>query len=59
MKRSDVACPKCNASVPMGKFCSECGTTLAVAPAKKFCSGCGVETGAAKFCANCGTPAAP
>jgi membrane protease subunit (stomatin/prohibitin family) len=54
-----VSCPKCNASVPMGKFCSECGTTLAIAPAKKFCSGCGVETGAAKFCANCGTPAAP
>ncbi|MFO0757635.1 MAG: SPFH domain-containing protein [Byssovorax sp.] len=52
-----VACPKCAASVPVGKFCAECGTPLAVAPAKKFCTGCGSEIGAAKFCANCGTPA--
>ncbi len=52
-----VACPKCAASVPMGKFCAECGTPLAAAPAKKFCTGCGVELGVAKFCANCGTPA--
>ncbi len=51
-----VPCPKCNASVPMGKFCSECGATLA-APGKKFCTGCGSEIGSAKFCANCGTPA--
>jgi membrane protease subunit (stomatin/prohibitin family) len=51
-----VSCPKCNASVPPGKFCAECGTVLAAAPAKRFCSGCGVEIGAAKFCANCGTP---
>jgi hypothetical protein len=50
-------CGKCGASVPAGKFCAECGTPLAVAPAKKFCTGCGVETGTAKFCANCGTPA--
>jgi hypothetical protein len=52
-----VACPKCAASVPMGKFCAECGTPLAAVPAKKFCTGCGSETGTAKFCANCGTPA--
>jgi membrane protease subunit (stomatin/prohibitin family) len=52
-----VSCPKCNASVPMGKFCQECGGPLAAAPAKKFCTGCGIEIGAAKFCANCGTPA--
>jgi len=51
-----VSCPKCSAQVPAGKFCAECGTTLA-APAKKFCTGCGSEIGAAKFCANCGTPA--
>lgn len=51
-----VACPKCNAQVPMGKFCSECGGVLA-APAKKFCTGCGSEIGTAKFCANCGAPA--
>src|SRR5262249_18542698 len=24
-----VNCPKCNASVPVGKFCAECGTPLA------------------------------
>jgi hypothetical protein len=52
-----VTCSKCNASVPAGKFCQECGNPLATAPAKKFCTGCGVEIGAAKFCANCGTPA--
>ena len=52
-----VACPKCSASVPMGKFCAECGTPLATAAAKKFCTGCGSETGTAKFCANCGVPA--
>jgi membrane protease subunit (stomatin/prohibitin family) len=51
-----TACPKCSASVPVGKFCAECGASLA-APAKKFCTGCGSEIGGAKFCANCGTPA--
>ncbi len=51
-----VVCAKCNAQQPGGKFCAECGTTLA--SAKKFCAGCGVELGAsAKFCASCGTPA--
>lgn len=52
-----VPCPKCNAAVPAGKFCSECGAVLAVVPPKKFCTGCGVDIGPAKFCANCGTPA--
>ena len=52
-----VPCPKCAQSVPVGKFCQECGATLAAPPAKKFCTGCGVELGVAKFCANCGTPA--
>jgi membrane protease subunit (stomatin/prohibitin family) len=52
-----VACPKCNAQVPMGKFCAECGGPLAVQQ-RRFCTGCGAETGAAKFCANCGTPVA-
>jgi membrane protease subunit (stomatin/prohibitin family) len=51
-----TSCPKCSAQVPVGKFCAECGTSLA-APAKKFCTGCGSEIGVAKFCANCGTPA--
>jgi membrane protease subunit (stomatin/prohibitin family) len=53
-----VACPKCAARVPPGKFCQECGGPLAVPPAKRFCTGCGAELGAAKFCANCGTAAA-
>jgi hypothetical protein len=54
-----VACPACNAQVPPGKFCAECGQTLA-APAKKNCANCGVELAAgAKFCAECGTPSQP
>ncbi len=52
-----VTCSKCGTAQPAGKFCSECGTALAVA--KKFCTGCGGELAAnAKFCANCGTSAA-
>jgi len=51
-----VACPKCNAKQPGGKFCAECGGPLAAM--KKFCTGCGGElSAAAKFCANCGTSA--
>ncbi|HPY17730.1 MAG TPA: zinc-ribbon domain-containing protein, partial [Polyangiaceae bacterium] len=51
-------CPKCAATVAVGRFCAECGAPLA-APAKKFCSGCGTELApTARFCANCGTPAA-
>jgi membrane protease subunit (stomatin/prohibitin family) len=51
-----VACPKCSAQVPPGKFCAECGGVLA-AP-KRFCTGCATELApAGKFCANCGTPA--
>jgi hypothetical protein len=52
-----ATCAKCGASVPVGKFCAECGAPMAAAPAKKFCTGCGAEIGTAKFCANCGTPA--
>src|SRR5262249_52562760 len=49
-----VTCAKCNTRQPGGKFCAECGGTLA--QARKFCTGCGQETSAtAKFCANCGT----
>jgi membrane protease subunit (stomatin/prohibitin family) len=51
-----VACTKCSAQVPMGKFCQECGNPLA-APARKFCTGCGTELHGAKFCANCGATA--
>ena len=51
-----VTCSKCATKQPGGKFCAECGTTLA--QQKKFCTGCGQETApAAKFCAGCGTPA--
>ncbi len=51
-----VACPACNAQVPPGKFCAECGGNLAAA-VKKNCTGCGVELALnSKFCAECGTP---
>jgi membrane protease subunit (stomatin/prohibitin family) len=54
---TQVACGRCGAKQPGGKFCAECGSPLV--PAKKFCSGCGVELAAgAKFCSGCGTPAA-
>jgi membrane protease subunit (stomatin/prohibitin family) len=52
---TQVACGKCGAKQPGGKFCAECGGPLVAQ--KKFCSGCGVEMGAtAKFCSGCGTP---
>jgi membrane protease subunit (stomatin/prohibitin family) len=51
-----VTCQACKATQPGGKFCAECGATLA--QPKKFCTGCGGElTATAKFCANCGTSA--
>ena len=54
---TQVTCGKCGAVQPGGKFCAECGTTLAVQ--RKFCGGCGGELAPnAKFCANCGTAAA-
>ncbi len=55
-----VTCPKCNAKVNPGKFCAECGATLA--EKKAFCSTCGKPMAAgAKFCAECGAanPPAP
>jgi membrane protease subunit (stomatin/prohibitin family) len=50
-----VTCPGCNASVAPGRFCAECGTSLAP-PQPKPCPSCNavVQPGA-KFCANCGT----
>lgn len=52
-----VVCGACKAQVAPGKFCAECGATMA--PAKKHCSNCGTELlGTAKFCSGCGTPAA-
>ncbi|MBW2464205.1 MAG: SPFH domain-containing protein [Deltaproteobacteria bacterium] len=49
-----TTCPQCNANVPGGKFCAECGGSLVVQ--KRFCPSCGVEgSQSAKFCADCGT----
>lgn len=51
-----VTCGSCNTQQPGGKFCQECGTTLA--QPKKYCHSCGGELLAqAKFCAGCGTKA--
>ncbi len=47
-----VACPACGAKAQGGKFCAECGGTLAVV---KRCTHCGAEAGSdAKFCPECG-----
>ncbi len=49
-----VTCGKCQAKVAPGKFCAECGATLA--EKKPFCSECGKPMVAgAKFCAECGS----
>jgi membrane protease subunit (stomatin/prohibitin family) len=54
---TQVACGKCGARQPGGKFCTDCGTPLVAQ--KKFCSGCGTEMSpGAKFCSACGTAAA-
>ncbi|HEY7520679.1 MAG TPA: adenylate/guanylate cyclase domain-containing protein [Methylomirabilota bacterium] len=52
---STVACPQCGHPAPTGtKFCSECGTRLAL-----VCAGCGTQLAAgAKFCSECGRPTA-
>ena len=51
---ANVTCTGCNAVVPPGKFCQECGANLA--PRPKFCPSCGTQGAAgAKFCAGCGT----
>ena len=51
-----AACASCGAENPAGKkFCSECGTPLAIA-----CPSCGAAlTGTEKFCGECGSPLAP
>jgi len=49
-----VPCPACRQQGSPGKFCSECGASLA--PVKRVCSACGLEGAAgARFCASCGT----
>ncbi len=50
-----IGCPGCGKSVPPGRFCAECGTSLAP-PQPKPCPACStVAVPGAKFCANCGT----
>ena len=49
-----VACPACKQQVAAGKFCSECGSSLA--PKKPMCAACAsVGEPGARFCASCGT----
>jgi ribosomal protein L32 len=50
-----ISCPGCAAKVPPGKFCAECGTSLAP-PQPRPCPACAtmVPPGG-KFCLNCGT----
>ncbi len=55
MNANMVTCGGCSASVPMGKFCAECGGGLEAA-GPKFCSGCGAAVDG-KFCSGCGTSA--
>jgi membrane protease subunit (stomatin/prohibitin family) len=55
MNANMVTCGGCQASVPMGKFCAECGSGLEAA-GPKFCSSCGKPVDG-KFCSGCGTSA--
>lgn len=51
--RAVVVCPGCEARTEGGKFCPECGTSLAPTVA---CSNCGADVKAgANFCPECGT----
>ncbi len=50
-----ATCPHCGAAAGAGKFCTECGLSLAAASAP--CAKCGAKVAAgAKFCAECGAP---
>jgi len=50
-----VTCPSCSANVPVGRFCAECGASLAP-PQPKTCPACNtVNPPNGKFCSNCGT----
>lgn len=49
-----TVCTQCGARVPPGRFCAECGASMAP-PQPKACTGCShVNAPGAKFCANCG-----
>ena len=51
---AQVSCPSCQQQVPPGKFCSECGASLA--PTPRVCAACNAEGApGARFCASCGT----
>jgi membrane protease subunit (stomatin/prohibitin family) len=53
-----VTCPACNAQVAPGKFCAECGSSLAP-PQPQPCAACQTMLApGTKFCPNCGTRAA-
>jgi len=46
-----IVCPGCGKTVPVGKFCNECGTPFA-----RKCPNCGADAPAgSKFCLECGT----
>jgi class 3 adenylate cyclase len=51
-----MTCPNCGQANPLGKkFCSNCGTKLAMA-----CPNCGAALeGSERFCGECGTPVEP
>lgn len=51
-----VVCGSCGASVPAGKFCSNCGEALQkVTPASRHCTACGEALAPdARFCGSCG-----
>ncbi len=46
----EAVCPSCGASPVSGKFCSECGASLATA-----CPSCGASPVSGKFCSECGS----
>ena len=51
--QNTINCPSCNAVIPAGKFCMQCGYKLEA----KTCGNCGAKIVAgAKFCLECGTP---
>ena len=51
--RAKLTCPGCGLKTDSGKFCSSCGTSLAMVVK---CAGCGNETSkaGAMFCSDCG-----
>ncbi|WP_205601401.1 zinc ribbon domain-containing protein [Cellulomonas iranensis] len=54
---SVARCPSCGAQSGGGKFCQECGGSLA---AERTCTSCSATNPVtAKFCSECGTPSGP